>query len=917
MLVVQGDKSWHALSVDEVVGRLETDVEIGLSEQSVKERQEKYGKNQLKEAPGRTIWQMVYEQLREPLILILLASALISGLMDELIDTFVILAIVVLNTILGVVQESKAEQSLAALKRLSAPMARVLRQGHVQDVPAADLVPGDVVLLEAGANVPADCRLVEAANLKCEEAALTGESVPVDKGTAPIDDPEAGIGDRTNMVFAGTTVTYGRGMAVVVSTGMNTEIGKIAEMIQTTDREPTPLQLKLAELSKILGGLALALVVLVFFAGVFRGEPVKDMFLTSISLAVAAIPEGLPAIVTIVLALGVQRMARRNAIIRKLPAVETLGTATAIASDKTGTLTQNEMTVARVYVNGKEVDVTGQGYDPTGEFKLREGGKKPEGSDAQSLNLLLTASALANDARLEDTGTGYRMVGDPTEGALVVAAEKFGRKLSELHKMWPRVNEIPFDSARKRMTTFHQVVAGELGEAISGPLVAFTKGGPDVLLELCSRYYENGEVKALTDEVKQRLLDVNQGMAADALRVLGVAYRLWDAMPGELTPEVVETDLVFVGFLGMIDPPRPEAKTAVLEAKTAGIRPMMVTGDHKATAAAIAKELGIMEEGDDVLSGPEIEAMSDEELARRIGGTSVFARVSPEHKVRIVEALKSQNQIVAMTGDGVNDAPALKRADIGAAMGITGTDVAKEAADMVLADDNFATIVAAVKEGRTIYANIQKAIHYLLSCNIGEIVGIFFSIMFGLGRPLTAIQILWVNLVTDGLPAMALGVENPEPGVMERPPRNPKAGIFSGGLGWTIGLQGFLIGALTLGAYYFTHKGALAAGMTPNDAVVHARTTAFATLAFSQLFHSYNTRSRDKSLFRIGFFGNKYLNLAFLASGLLQLMVVTVPFFQPLFDTTTLTASEVLEVVLLSISPLVVVELVKLVFHRS
>lgn len=910
------ENSWHALSVEQVVSQLETDVDTGLSEQSVKERQEKYGKNQLKEAPGRTIWQMAYDQLREPLILILLVSAVISGLMDELIDTFVILAIVVLNTILGVIQENKAEQSLAALKQLSAPMARVLRGGHVQDIPAAELVPGDIVLLEAGANVPADCRLIEVANLKCEEAALTGESVPVDKTTDAIENPEVGIGDRSNMAFSGTIVTYGRGKAVVVATGMDTEIGKIAEMIQTTEREPTPLQVKLAELSKVLGGLALALVVLVFFVGVFRGEPIKDMFLTSISLAVAAIPEGLPAIVTIVLALGVQRMAKRNAIIRKLPAVETLGTATAIASDKTGTLTQNEMTVARVYVNGKEIDVTGQGYTPTGEFKLKATDSTPEGVDGEALNLLLTAGALANDARLEKTDTGYRMIGDPTEGALVVAAEKYGRKLSELNKAWPRIDEIPFDSARKRMTTFHRVPEGVFTNAISSSLVAFTKGGPDVLLDLCSHYYENGEIKPLTAAVKEELLNVNQSMAADALRVLGVAYRLWDEKPAEVTSEVVEKDLIFVGFLGMIDPPRPEAKQAVKEAKTAGIRPMMVTGDHKATAAAIAKELGIMDEGDTVLTGPEIENMSDDELTERIEHTSVFARVSPEHKVRIVEALKRRHHIVAMTGDGVNDAPALKRADIGAAMGITGTDVAKEAADMVLADDNFATIVAAVREGRTIYANIQKAIHYLLSCNIGEIVGIFFAIMFGLGRPLTAIQILWVNLVTDGLPALALGMENPEPGVMERPPRDPKAGIFSGGLGWVIGLQGFLIGMLTLAAYYFTNKNALAAGMSPSEAILHARTTAFATLAFSQLFHAYNTRSRDKSVFKLGVFSNKYLNIAFLVSALLQVLVLTVPFFRPLFDTTTMMASEVLEVFLFSITPLVVVELVKLVFQR-
>lgn len=899
---------WHRLSAQAVVEKLGTDPNRGLTDEEVQARLKQYGENKLREAPGRSVWEMAWDQLKEPLVLILLASALISGLMDEISDTIIILAIVVLNTILGVIQENKAEQSLAALKKLSAPTARVLRQGRVKEIPASQLVPGDVVLLEAGANVPADCRLLEAVNLKCEESALTGESVPVDKDAAPVEDAEAGIGDRTNMVFMGTTVTYGRGRAVVAATGMDTEIGKIAEMIQSTERDPTPLQRKLEELGKILGGFALALVVLVFIAGVLRGEPVRAMFLTSISLAVAAIPEGLPAIVTIVLALGVQRMIKRNAIIRKLPAVETLGTATVIASDKTGTLTQNEMMVARVFVDGVFIDVSGQGYDPSGSFSIRKSGQTLGETQYKSLRLLLAAAGLANDAKLERDG-GYRIIGDPTEGALVVAAEKLGCDLDELNRQWPRINELPFDSKRKRMTTFHRAPEShELANLLGGPVVAFTKGGPDVLLELCSYVYEGGEIKPLTPEKKESLLKVNLSMAEDALRVLGVAFRRWDSVPSDLSPETVEKDMVFVGFAGMIDPPRPEAKIAVQEAKSAGIRPIMVTGDHKVTAMAIAQELGILEPDSLVLSGAELEELTDDQLREKIGKVAVFARVSPEHKVRIVEALKARDEVVAMTGDGVNDAPALKRADIGAAMGITGTDVSKEAADMVLADDNFATIVAAVREGRTIYANIQKAVHYLLSCNVGEIVAIFAAIMLGWGRPLTAIQILWVNLVTDGLPALALGVEPPEKGIMDRPPRSPKAGIFSAGLGALIGLQGALIGLLTLIGYYWTWR------TTGN--VDLARTAAFATLAFSQLFHSYNTRIRYHSLFSIGPLSNRYLNMAFLASGLLQLVVLSVPFMEPFFDVVPLGWPQIYMVAILSVMPVVAVELGKLLFVR-
>ncbi len=904
------EKQWHSLGVEEVIGNLQTDTQTGLRDGEVQKRQTEYGKNQLTEAPGRSILSMIYDQVSGPLTLVLLIAGLISGLVGEFEDTVVILAIVVLNAVLGVFQENKAEQSLSALRKLSAPAARVVRGGQTKDLPASELVPGDVILLEAGASVPADARLVEAANLKCEEAALTGESVPVDKTTERIDDEQAGIGDRENMVFASTTVTYGRGTAIVVATGMGTEIGKIAGMLQSTQQEPTPLQRRMEELGKLLGWFALALVVLVFIAGLLRKEPPFEMFMTSIGLAVAAIPEGLPTIVTIVLALGVQRMIKRNAIIRKLPAVETLGTATVIASDKTGTLTQNQMTVARAFVNGESVDVSGQGYEPKGEFTI--GGETPSHELDHALSLLLTAGALANDAKLEKSETGYNMVGDPTEGALVVAAEKAGLIARELNKEWKRVAELPFDSQRKRMTTFHQVPGKHhFAEVLNGDIVAFTKGGPDVLLELCTHHYRDEKIVPLSDSDKESLLQVNLSMAEEALRVLGVAFRSWDSVPAQdqLTPESAETDLVFIGFAGMIDPPRPEAREAVREAKTAGIRPMMVTGDHKATAMAIAKDLGIMETGDVVISGAELESIADEELAEKIKHTAVFARVSPEHKVRIVEALRSNRQIVAMTGDGVNDAPALKRADIGAAMGITGTDVAKQAADMVLLDDNFATIVTAVKEGRTIYANIQRAIQYLLSCNVGEIVAIFAAIMLGLGRPLTAIQILWVNLVTDGLPALALGVEPPEPGVMDRPPRDPKAGVFSGGLGVLIGLQGAMIGVLTLIGYYWA--------LTSGRSVEVARTVAFGVLAFSQLVHSFNVRTRNRPLLKVGFFGNTWLNHAFLASGLLQLAVLSIPAVEPIFDVVPLGWTEAEVIALLATVPLLLGELTKWLFRRS
>lgn len=899
-------EQWYRMSAKEAAAALQTDMSMGLEPGQAAERLKKYGTNELEALPGRSIYSMLLDQFKEVMVLMLIAAAIISGLVGEVKDSMIILLIVLLNAILGVVQESKAENALAALKKLSAPVATVIRGGKPQQIPARELVPGDVIFLEAGTNIPADARLLEVANLRCEEAALTGESVPVEKTITPLQSQDVGIGDLINMVFSGTTAVYGRGKALVVGTGMQTEIGKIASMIQAVPQEPTPLQLKLDELGKSLGAVALVLVVLVFLAGLLRGEPAFEMFMMAISLAVAAIPEGLPAIVTIVLALGVQRMIRRQAIIRKLPAVETLGTATVIASDKTGTLTQNAMTVTHVYVNNELLEVKGQGYEPVGEFLEETGEVREQPLADQHLNLLLHGFSLANDAGFDANSDGYAIIGDPTEGALVVLAAKAGIQVSD-NGVYPRVGEIPFDSRRKRMTTLHRLDGiGDLAgiEVLDKELISFTKGAPDVLLPLCGYVYSQGDIRPLTDSDRQSLLEINASLGQKALRVLALAFRGWDGLPTTISPETVEQGLVFVGFAGMIDPPRPEVKTAVELAKEAGIRTVMITGDHKLTATAIAAGLGILEdEGQLVVTGPELEKLSDLELEQMIEKVRVFARVSPEHKVRIVEALKAEGHVVAMTGDGVNDAPALKRADIGASMGITGTDVAKEASEMVLADDNFATIVAAVAEGRTIYANIRKAIYYLLSCNVGEIFAIFMSIMLGWGRPLTAIQILWINLVTDGLPALALGVEPPEPRVMHQKPRSNQESVFAGGMSYRIILYGCLIGTLGLLAYYF--------GLRRGLSIDKARTMAFATLAFSQLFQALNARS-TQSLFRVGLFSNRYIVFAFIGSAALQLMVMIIPALRQVFGVVPLELQSWDLVIGLSLVPVLVGEIQKL-----
>lgn len=924
-------QKWYQKKDSDIAVELETDLKQGLDDQQVRAKREQYGLNELMEVAGKSIWAMLFEQFKEFLVILLFIAAIISGFLGEWLDSIVILFIVSLNAFLGVFQEFKAEKSLAALKAMSSPMAKVIRNGQVRSVPAQELVPGDLFILEAGDFVPADGRLIEVANLKVEESALTGESVPVDKVNQTYDE-DLPLAERKNLVFMGTVVTYGRAKAVATNTGMQTEIGQIASMIQQVEPESTPLQKKLEEFGKYLGILALGICALIFFIGWFRGEKPIEMFLTSVSLAVAAIPEGLPAIVTIVLALGVQRMAKQRAIIRKLPAVETLGAATVICSDKTGTLTQNQMTVRRIYVSGNLVEVTGQGYEPEGEF-MRNGQIEDVSSEG-ALRLLLTCGVLCNDSNLEhektEEGERWKIIGDPTEGALVVAAAKTGISKDKLGKDNQRVLEIPFDSDRKLMTTIHEGDLPEkfirtIGESIPQGLWGITKGAPDMVLNRCVSYLAADGIKSLTPDIKEELLKQNTAMANEALRVLAVAVRRLPEV-NQIHLDRVEEELIFIGFWGMIDPPRLEVRDSIAECLSAGIKPVMITGDHRDTAAAIASELGLLTGELKVINGQDLDKMSDMELDTEIDRIAVYARVSPENKVRIVDTFRKKGNVVAMTGDGVNDAPALKRADIGAAMGITGTDVAKGAAEMVLADDNFATIVGAVKEGRIIYENIKKSVYFLLSCNIGEIILIFFAILLQFPVPLVAIQILWVNLVTDSLPALALGMEPAEPGIMNRKPRPKDMGIFEHGMKRTILFEGLVIGALTLGAFlvgYFTDKTIslrLAQGLEyamVNPSLALGRTMAFATLSFSQLIHVFNFRSIKNSVFKAGTTVNPFLIGASVISGLIQLFVMVVPTFQHIFKIIPLDSEHWLCVIGAAFATIPLVELWKAIYLRK
>lgn len=876
-------RAWHVLAKEEVEELLSTSFSKGLSKDEVYRRLEKYGPNELKEKGRKTIFQMFLDQFKDFMIAVLIVAAIISALLGEITDAIIILLIVVLNAVLGVVQENKAEQSLEALKKMASPTAKVIRNGMLDVVPASQLVPGDVVVLEAGDFVPADIRLIETSNLKIEEAALTGESVPVEKFSERLEKEDVPLGDRVNMAYSGSIVTYGRGKGIVVGTGMNTEMGKIAEMIQTGEETVTPLQKRLEVVGKTLGTVALAICGVIFIVGILYGKEIFQMFLTSVSLAVAAIPEGLPAIVTIVLAVGVQRMARRNAIIRKLPAVETLGSATVICSDKTGTLTQNRMTVEQVYYNGKFLNVN-----------------KLEGQDGldDHIKLLITTGVLCNDTQIVAEGENKKTIGDPTETALVQLGLKVGLDKDILDANMPRVDELPFDSERKLMTTVHKLEKGYR---------VFTKGAPDRLILRCNRILLDGKIVDLSEDYLEQIQKANNDMASLALRVLGMAYKDLEDLSYTDKEKDLENGLIFVGLVGMIDPPRPEAKEAIKICQRAGIKPVMITGDHKITAVAIARQLGILKRDEEAITGVELDRLSDEEFKERVKDFSVYARVSPEHKVRIVKAWQVWGEIVAMTGDGVNDAPALKIADIGAAMGKVGTDVAKEAADMVLTDDNFATIVAAVEEGRIIFANILKAIQYLLSCNVGEILVIFIATMLNWEEPLVPIHILWINLVTDSFPALALGMEPAERDIMDKKPRDPNARIFSRGMVRRIVYQGFLTGILTLTAFTIGLKDGLDVG----------RTMAFAALTFGELVHVLNVRSNKYSIFKIGFFTNRYAVGAMAISGLLQILVMAVPFLSDVFNVTALNLKHWMWVAILALARLVVVEIVKLLGYNT
>lgn len=868
---------WYTQTREAVLEEQKVNAATGLSSEEVKARLERYGPNQLKGKPKPSIWALFFAQLKDMLIYVLLGAVVVTLIVGEYVDAIIILAVVILNAAIGVIQERKAEKAIEALQQMTANKSLVRRDGEVREIDSIDIVPGDIVILDAGRYIPADLRLLESANLQIEESALTGESVPSDKQAEDLyEDPKTPIGDLSNMAFMSTLVTYGRGEGIVVATAMDTEMGKIAKILDEDIQELTPLQKKLEELGKMLGYIAIGICVVIFVIGLLQGRDLFELFLTAISLAVAAIPEGLPAIVAIVLALGVTRMSRINAIVKKLPAVETLGSVNIICSDKTGTLTQNKMTVVKHFT-----------AEPLEDEVPVE---------------MIKAFVLCSDATYEN-GEG---TGDPTEIALVVYGEQHNILKRSLEAEYKRVGEKPFDSDRKLMSTLNQTREGYR---------VHTKGAIDQLLQISSSAVVNGEVVPLTEELKQRYLQAAEAMSDDALRVLGAAYKDTDRI---LPPEDMEQDLTVLGFVGMIDPPRIEVKDSIREAKMAGITPIMITGDHRNTAVAIAKELDIAHSLEQSMTGAEIDTLSDKDFAEKIRNIRVFARVSPEHKVKIVKAFKAQGNIVSMTGDGVNDAPSLKNADIGVAMGITGTDVSKGASDMILTDDNFTTIVQAIREGRNIYANIRKTVTFLLACNFGEIVAILASILFFWPLPLLATQILWINLVTDTLPAIALGVDPGEKDVMKRKPRNPKESFFAGGAALQAVLGGLLIGALTLVAFYVglaEHGYGLRSPNISEEAMTYARTMAFVVLAASQLFYSFSKRSATKSIFAVGLFSNKLLVGAVIAGLVLQYASISIPFLAAAFKVQNLSLPDWGLVFVLALIPLILNEIIK-VFVR-
>ena len=897
-------EKWYNKKIEEIEQKLETDKEKGITTEEVQKRKEKYGLTELKAKKKKSLLQKFIEQFKDFSIVILIIAAIVSGVVgvaqgEGVTDTIIILIVVIVNAIIGVSQEAKAEKSLEALQKLTDHATKVIRNGILEVVPAKELVPGDVVVLDTGDYIPADLRVIEAVNLKSQESSLTGESVPVEKTPEVIEETEVGIGDRTNMLFSSSLITYGRGKGIVVETGMTTEVGKIAGMLENAEEQSTPLQDKLNGLSKTLGMAALVICVIIFGIGIIQGKEPIHMFMSAVSLAVAAIPEGLAAVSTIVLAIGVQKMVKKNAIVKRLPAVETLGSSTVICSDKTGTLTQNKMTVEKIFWNNA----------------VREAGNIQSNEIDNELTKLIYANMLCNDTKISSDGT---LTGDPTETALVDMAFKLNFDPT-IYDTMPREDEIPFDSDRKLMTTVNNV---------NGKYIVYTKGGIDELLTRCTAYELNNQIYEEIDVYSNKIREENEKMAKQALRVLGCAYKELNHKPTKEEMQNIESDLIFIGMVGMIDPPREEAKKAVDKCKTAGIKTVMITGDHKITATAIAKKLGILENDDEAITGADLENMTDEELEKNVRKYSVYARVSPEHKVRIVKAWQKNGEIVAMTGDGVNDSPALKTADIGCAMGMVGTDVAKEAADVKLTDDNFATIVSAVEEGRRIYDNILKVIQFLLSSNIGEIVVLFlatlltplFANWFGITdishlEILLPIHILWINLVTDSLPALALAFDPANKGIMERKPSKAGKSVFTKGMTWRVIYQGAMIGLLTLSAFAIglaTTKEPIN-GLTLDESKIEVgQTMAFVTLALSELVHVFNVRDNKNSIFKTGIFNNMKLMGAIIVSALLVFVILAVPQLRTIFSIPVLPTQNIVELICLILAPIVIVEIFKL-----
>lgn len=893
------EHKFYNLTVLAAASNLNTNIETGLGQEQVERRLAEAGYNELTGTKGPGPFSIFFDQFKDFIIWVLISAAFVSGFLGEWIDAAAIVAIVILNAILGFIQEYRAEKSLTALKRLSSPTSKVIRNGQHNIVASRELVHGDLIELEAGDNVPADSRLVWiTSNFSVAEASLTGESSPVSKTISALEEKEVPLADRANIVYMGTSVTSGKAKAIITATGMYTELGKIAGMVQEIKSESTPLQKKLEQFGKWIVYLCFVLVALVFILGVLRGGKILDMFLTAVSLAVAAIPEGLPAVVTIALALGVSRMVKRHALIRKLPSVETLGCATVICSDKTGTLTKNEMTVQAVFCQDKLFKVSGIGYEPKGKFLLDDSAVNVK--EYPDLNKTLFCSVLCNGAQLIKDGNGYKIIGDPTEAALLTAAAKAGVLKEDKEKDFTFIDEIPFDSERKKMTIVRKY---------KNDFFAYTKGAPDLLLNDCVSIEERGTIRNLNAEDKEKILKANNDLASYAMRVLAVSYRKLNAYD-KFKAELVEKDLTFVGLIAMIDPPREEVRKAIEECKDAGIKTVMITGDHKNTAVAIAKNLGFFDKGSIALTGEELDKLNEDDFRSEIEKIPVYARVSPENKLRIVRAWRARNEVVAMTGDGVNDAPAVKEADIGVAMGITGTDVTKEVSDMVITDDNFASIVAAVEEGRGIYDNIKKFIHYLLSCNAGEILVMFVSSLVGLPVPLLPIHILWVNLVTDGLPALALGVDPVDPNIMTKPPRPVNEPVVTKQKAFLMLMQGAFIAFCSLLAFTFVL-------FIESEGIVRARTAAFIVLSCSQLFHSFNCRNMTESLFKIGIFTNKKLILANFVSFFLQMAVVYIPFLQKIFKTEPLGAFDWVLVIAISSFPLWAMEIVKIVNKKK